>query len=124
MTDLDHSLQFELYKVQRFIKRWGQTFTFTLAGENSFNEPEGMKVEVSLPGVFHDNNEYITQSSSDAATIRSKLNTRILCLAKDAAQIQPEMTVVIQGQVYRVTGVRNIENLNLACDISLEVVLK
>ena len=81
-------------------------------------------MEVSLPGVFHDNNEYITQTSSDAATIRSKLNTRILCLAKDAAQIQPEMTVVIQGQVYRVTGVRNIENLNLACDISLEVVLK
>lgn len=124
MTDLDHSFQFELYKVQRFIKRWGQTFTFTLAGENSFNEPEGVKVEVSLPGVFHDNNEYITQDSSDAGTIRSKLNTRILCLAKDAAQIQPEMTVVIQGQVYLVTGVRNIENLNLACDISLEVVLK
>lgn len=124
MTDLDHSLQFELYKVQRFIKRWGQTFTFTLAGENSFNEPEGVKVEVSLPGVFHDNNEYITQDSSDAGTIRSKLNTRILCLAKDAAQIQPEMTVVIQGQTYRVTGVRNIENLNLAYDISLEVVLK
>ena len=124
MTDLDHSLQFELYKVQRFIKRWGQIFTFTLAGENSFNEPEGVKVEVSFPGVFHDNNEYITQDSSDAATIRSKLNTRILCLAKDAAQIQPEMTVVIQGQVYRVTGVRNIENLSLACDISLEVVLK
>lgn len=124
MTDLDHSFQFELYKVQRFIKRWGQTFTFTLAGENSFNEPEGVKVEVSLPGVFHDNNEYITQDSSDAATIRSKLNTQILCLAKDAAQIQPEMTVVIQGQTYRVTGVRNIENLNLACDISLEVVLK
>lgn len=121
---MDHSFQFELYKVQRFIKRWGQTFTFTLAGENSFGEPEGVKVEVSLPGVFHDNNEYITQESSDAATIRSKLNTRILCLAKDAAQIQPEMTVVIQGQTYRVTGVRNIENLNLACDISLEVVLK
>lgn len=124
MTDLDHSFQFELYKVQRFIKRWGQIFTFTLAGENSFGEPEGVKVEVSLPGVFHDNNEYITQDSSDAATIHSKLNTRILCLAKDAAQIQPEMTVVIQGQTYRVTGVRNIENLNLACDISLEVVLK
>lgn len=121
---MDHSLQFELYKVQRFIKRWGQTFTFTLAGENSFNEPEGVKVEVSLPGVFHDNNEYITQDSSDAGTIHSKLNTRILCLAKDATQIQPEMTVVIQGQTYRVTGVRNIENLSLACDISLEVVLK
>ena len=54
----------------------------------------------------------------------SKLNTWVFCLTEDAQKVKHGMSVVINGKEYKVTGTRDMEKLELACDISLEVVLK
>lgn len=121
---MDHSARLEIYKINQFIKRWGKVYTFTKPGENKFGEPTGEVESVNISGVYHENNEYINQTASDAGTVVSKLNTRIFCRAKDAQKVKHGMSVIIDGKEYKVTGTRDMEKLKLACDISLEVVLK
>lgn len=121
---MDHSTRLEIYKINQFIKRWGKAYTFTKPGENKFGEPTGEVESVNLSGVYHENNEYINQTASDAGTVVSKLNTMIFCRTKDAQKVKHGMSVIIDGEEYRVTGVRDLEKLKLACNISLEVVLK
>lgn len=121
---MDHSAQLELYKINQFIKRWGKVYTFTKPGENKFGEPTGEVESVNISGVYHENDGYINQTISDAGTVVSKLNTLIFCRTKDAQKVKHGMSVIIDGEEYRVTGIRDLEKLKLACDISLEVVLK
>lgn len=121
---MDHSAQLEIYKINQFIKRWGGVYTFTKPGENKFGEPTGEVESVDIPGVYHENSSYISQAASDAGTVVSKLNTWIFCRTEDAQKVKHGMSVVIDGKEYKVTGTRDMEKLKLACDISLEVVLK
>lgn len=121
---MDHSTRLEIYKINQFIKRWGKVYTFTKLGENKFGEPTGEIESVDILGVYHENSSYINQTASDAGTVVSKLNTWVFCLTEDAQKVKHGMSVVINGKEYKVTGTRDMEKLELACDISLEVVLK
>ena len=121
---MDHSARLEIYKINQFIKRWGKVYTFTKPGENKFGEPTGEVESVDIPGVYHESSSYISQTASDAGTVVSKLNTWIFCRTEDAQKVKHGMSVIIDGKEYKVTGTRDMEKLKLACDISLEVVLK
>lgn len=122
---MDHSLSLERYKVRQFIKRWGHTYTFRSYKLNQFNEPT-TEVEKALEvqGVYHESSGYISQTVEDSGTVVSKLNTWLMCLSESAVGLESEMKVDIAGTTFRVTGVRDLDKLGLACDVSLEEVLK
>lgn len=122
---MDHSLSLERYKVRQFIKRWGHTYTFRSYKLNQFNEPT-TEVEKALEvqGVYHESSGYISQTVEDSGTVVSKLNTWLMCLSESAVDLESGMSVDIVGTTFRVTGVRDLDKLGLACDVSLEEVLK
>ena len=120
---MDHSKSFEVYKVRRFIQRWGKDYTFKAPKLNQFKEPTGEDLETVVRGVFYENNEYMSLKVSEGATVRSKPNPRILCMAEEGPKISQGMSVEIVGTTYRVTGVRDVDKLEIACDISLEEVV-
>lgn len=109
--------------ISRNIKTHGQTFTFLRDGKNRYGEPTGTKTEVtSVQGLFHQSRGFITKDTSDGTTSRTKPQPQILCLSGDDVKlIQQGDTLEYSGQLYTVTGVDDVNNLGIACDISLEM---
>ena len=120
---MDHSKSFEVYKVRRFIQRWGREYTFKTPKLNQFKEPTEENLKTVICGVFYENNEYMSLKVSEGATVRGKPNPRILCMAEEGPKISQGMSVEIGGTTYKVTGARDVDKLGIACDISLEEVL-
>ncbi len=118
------NLEFEKHKLIRFIKSRGQSYTFTASGTNQFGEPTGQKKTVEISGVYHETQGYVTSSATDGSNIKSKPDSLIMCLVEDTTELATGMMVTIQGKDYKVVDLRDVSNLGVACDISLEVVLK
>lgn len=109
--------------ISRNIKAHGQTFTFKRHGKNRHGEPDGTKtVVVSIQGLFHQTRGFITKNTSDGTVSRSSPQPQILCLSGDDTKlIQQGDLLEYSGQDYTVTGVDDVNNLGLACEISLEL---
>lgn len=115
---------FERHKLIRFIRSQGRTYTFTAPGTNLFGEPTGQKKTLEVSGVYHETQGYVTNSATDGSNIKSKPDSLIMCLVEDTVELVREMTVTISGKEYKVVDLRDVNNLGVACDISLELVLK
>lgn len=107
-------------KIQRQIDWNGQEFTFIHMGENPYHRPTEPE-EITLKGVYHQSSSYEQKNSTDATIISSKPKPMILCLYEDGKDIQAQDTVSINGKDMIVSGVDNIQELNVALQISLEV---
>lgn len=115
---------FERHKLIRFIKTQGRTYTFTDSGKNKFGEPTGTSKTVEVPGVYHETQGHVTSSATDGANIKTKPDALILCLVEDSTGLERDMVVTIHEKDYKVVDLRDVNNLGVACDISLELVLK
>ncbi len=115
----------EEYKILRFIKNQGSMYLFTKYKKDQFGEPiDEVEKLVKIEGVYHEVQGYVSKNSSDAGTVKTKPSSFILCLWDEAIDLEPGMRVNIKGDEYVVVDRRNIEKFSLACDISLELVLK
>lgn len=119
------NLNFERYKLSRFIQMYGRPYTFSLSGKNQFGEPQGIEEEVVVSGVYHEasGNVYVSGSATDGANIKTKPFSMIMCFMKDALSLKTGMEVDIWNKTYKVIDLRDVSNLGVACDISLEVIL-
>lgn len=118
------NLNFEKYKLSRFIKTQGRTYTFTCPGKNQFGEPTGTSKTVGVPGVYHETQGHVTSSATDGANIKTKPDALIMCLVEDSTGLERDMVVTIHKKDYKIVDLRDVNNLGVACDISLELVLK
>lgn len=119
------NLNFERHKILRLIKTQGREYEFTSQKLNSFNEPVGGESKkVTVPGVYHETQGYVTSKADTGANIKTKPDAQILCLMENVGELETGMVVNIQGKDYRLIDLRNISNLGVACDLSLELVLK
>lgn len=117
------NLPFGKYQIEKFIRYNGTHYTLTLPKLNQFREPEGEDTTYKLRGVYHESHTYLKESSSDGGTVRSKTSPYILCSHIHYPNIKVGMRVRIGNTLYRVTGVQDLNHLNVACDISIEEVL-
>lgn len=118
------NLEFEKHKLIRFIRSLGQSYTFIAPGTNQFGEPTGQKEVVEVSGVYHETQGYVTSSATDGSNIKSKPDSLIMCLVEDATELTTGMVVTIRDKDYKVIDLRDVNNLGVACDISLEVILQ
>ena len=115
---------FERHKLIRFIKSQGRTYTFTAPGTKLFGEPTGQKKTVEVSGVYHETQGYVTGYVVESSNLKSKPESLIMCLMEDTVELVRDMMVTIGDKDYRVVDLRDVNNLGVACDISLELVLK
>lgn len=107
-------------KVKRQIDWNGQMFNFTHTEEDKYHD-DTEEVVIPVKGVYHQATSYQNKTSKDASVISSKAKPMILCLFEDGSLVKQGDTVNINGQDMIVTGVANIQELNVAVEISLEV---
>lgn len=119
------NLNFEKHKLTRFINSHGQEYTFLSHGSNSFGEPvEGeTSNKVTIRGVYHETQGYVTSVADTGGNIKTKPDAQIICRFSDTESLKAGMVVEIQGKNYRLIDLRNINNLGVACDLSLELIL-
>lgn len=112
--------KFQLNKVQRLLKTQGELFHFNRPAKNDFGEPNGETVSIDIRGVYHESSSYVSKTATDATTIRSKASPMLLCLWDDATKLFHTDELSFRGKKYRVNGITNIGEANVAADVSLE----
>lgn len=120
------NIHFEREKIKRNILMHGCEFTFTRIVADEFEEDTQKETDVvSLNGLFHQSRGYISQSSGsdDGRIIRSKPQPMILVLLDEYSELILSGDIVTyKNTKYRVTGKNNLNNLDIAYDISLEMI--
>ena len=117
--------RFEAYKVKRELKKSGVEFEFIRQGKNEFNEFTDEKKSVGkLMGLYHEQNGHISITLGDTTQTRTKKTPMILCLYDDVSLLNLQVgdAVILNGKTFKLTGIVNIQEWNIICDISLEVV--
>ena len=118
--------KFEAYKIKRELKRSGVAYEFTRSGKNQFGEPDE-KISVTIgtvTGLYHEQNGSIQVTTGETTQTRTKKTPTILCLWEDTTSLGLSLgdKTIINGKVFRVTGIVNIQEWNIIGDVSLEVV--
>ena len=107
-------------KIQREIDWSGENFVFTHNEEDKYHR-ETAETSYSIKGIFHQSTSYSNKTSNDGSTTRTKPSPMILCNYDDGVQINLGDSVNINNQDYFVTAIQNVQELNVAFDISLEL---
>lgn len=109
-------------KIERQIKINGQEFTFTRFKEDEFHQiSDTSLIEIVLDGVFHTSNSYVNQLTSDGSKTFTKPQAMILTLYEQGNMIKTNDMVIISDNKYKVVRINNINNFDVAVDISLEL---
>jgi len=117
--------QFELYKLKRELLRHGIDVVVRRQIQNVFGEPDGKpKVVGTLCGLYHEQNSNIQITTGDTVQVRTKKIPMLLCVYDDveALSVKPGDWFCLNGKIFNVTGVVNVQEWNLIADVSLEVV--
>lgn len=108
-------------KIKRLLNSNGIEYTFVHMKNDEYNQPIE-KENISVLGVYHESNSFITVSSSDAASVQRKKSPMILALMSDEVKkLSQGDEVTINDTLYRVSGILDIQNYCVAADISLEM---
>ena len=116
--------KFEIYKLQRELKRNGISCVFKRYTKNEFGEPDHVhdNIVCEIKCLYHEQNSNIQITTGETTQVRTKKIPMLLCLYENTSLLKPGDFVILNEKKYKVTGIVNIQEWNLICDISLEVV--
>ena len=116
--------KFEIYKLQRELKRNGISCVFKRYTKNEFGEPDHVhdNIVCEIKCLYHEQNSNIQITTGETTQVRTKKIPMLLCLHEDTSLLKPGDFMILNEKKYKVTGVVNIQEWNLIGDISLEVV--
>ena len=110
-------------KIKRQICMNGQDFVFNKVLKDDFRQNILTDEEVKVKGIFHENTTWMKSEDLDAARMVRKPQPKILTLYEDGIKLEKDFTMEFSGRKYVVSEKENVKGLNIAFDISLEVVL-
>lgn len=120
---MNFGLEFQKNKVNRLVLINGQDFTFKREKKNEFGEPiKDDFEEVIVRAFFHETSSYVTRSGSDGSTTRSKPMPSLLCTFDEGSKIKKNDVMVFNGKEYIVVDAKNVNELGICFDVSLEEV--
>ena len=109
-------------KLNRQLSCNGVLYLFELSTKDKFHQSIPSGETVSILGIYHERNSYISEQDSEGTRTTSKKIPMILCRWSDAKKCVKDSIVKIQDETYRVIDITNIQNYSIVGDISLEVV--
>ena len=110
-------------KIDRQIRYNGSTYTFNRYGIDEYNQKtDEIVATIIFDGLFHEKVNHVSLAESDGARIFNVPNSFILCLYEYGKDIEIDDCVEVNDKMYRVTGKTDVNNFQVAFDISLEMV--
>lgn len=117
-------LQIELNKVKREIKTHGRRYEVKRTILNNYGEDTDEQQSITeVQGLFHTQKGYITISVSDGSKTHSKGQPKLMVAYDDSVLIKSGDTIQINENTYKIIEKNNIQEFNIVCDISMELML-
>lgn len=114
----------EMQKIKREIETHGKLYEFFRETYDIDGEPTGEVEQKSQAcGLFHVSGGFVSRETYTGTEIRTKRSPMMLLLWEEAKEIQNKDFVIVNGQRFNVVNKRNVNEYNIVCDLSLEVVL-
>lgn len=110
-------------KIQRQINQNGRSFEFIRYAVDEYGQKTNeVEKTISFEGLFSQRMIRVNISESIAARVVDVPKTSIICLFEDGIDIKNDDYVIISEQLYKVIDKININEFNIAFDISLEMI--
>lgn len=109
-------------KIKRQILMNGKECTFTTYRLDKYKSLV-VDSEIIVQGIYHEQASHVIKTTSDA-TIKRKSKIPMLLVLKDECtdNLKINDSITVNGVAYRVTDITNLMDLNVAYDISMEVI--
>lgn len=119
-----HNTKFLKHRVERALAMNGQKFSFIPMLRDEYNQLKQSSTTIEVFGMYHEQNSFISVTSSDAASVQRKKSPMILTLLDDNVKKLKQGDVLFLGDTrYTVSGILDIQNWGIVADISLEMVV-
>lgn len=114
----------EWWKIKREIETNGDEYKIFREQYNEDLEPTGEAEEVkTIKGILHISGSYVSRETNEGTETRTKRSPMLMCLWEDSKGIKNRDFVIINNQRFNVINKRNVNEFDLVCDMSMEVVL-
>lgn len=112
-----------LHRVVQSIAWQGQTYELYRRTQNEYKEKANTPSKVhEFTGLFHDGSaDHKTVVTANSGFTINKTVPYILAKWQDVSNVQIDDEITINGILYKVTGLVNIQQKNKVGDVSLEV---
>lgn len=117
----------QLHKMKLYLLRNGMRYDVERKQLNDYGEPirdeKGKyKTEtiLSFVGLFHTSNSFVSESVAESSITKTKQQPQILSVYEDVRSIMQGDILTVADCVYEVVEVRNISNMGIVADISLQ----
>lgn len=114
-------------KISRLLKTSGLEYTFTVAETDEYNQPVRSDKTITITGVYHEpsGGSNLVVLNSDAASVRQNRSPMILTLIdENSSNLKQGDFLLLNNCWYKISGVANIQQYDVAYDISLEEVVQ
>lgn len=116
------TLAFQLSKIKMLLSTMGKNFVFSRFGKNKYGEPSGHDKDISITGVFHENSEFLFNSSADSGKTVNRKQPMILCSTESASQLKQDDIVTLNQKTYKISGFDDLNQMGIAVNVCLEIV--
>lgn len=117
----------QLHKMKLYLLRNGMRYDVERKQLNDYGEPirdENGKYKtetiLSFVGLFHTSNSFVSESVAESSITKTKQQPQILSVYGDVRSIMQGDILTVANCVYEVVEVRNISNMGIVADISLQ----
>lgn len=117
----------QLHKMKLYLLRNGMRYDVERKQLNDYGEPirdENGKYKtetiLSFVGLFHTSNSFVSESVAESSITKTKQQPQILSVYEDVRSIMQGDILTVADCVYEVVEVRNISNMGIVADISLQ----
>lgn len=117
----------QLHKMKLYLLRNGMRYDVERKQLNDYGEPirdENGKYKTetipSFVGLFHTSNSFVSESVAESSITKTKQQPQILSVYEDVRSIMQGDILTVANCVYEVVEVRNISNMGIVADISLQ----
>ena len=117
----------QLHKMKLYLLRNGMRYDVERKQLNDYGEPirdENGKYKtetiLSFVGLFHTSNSFVSESVAESSITKTKQQPQILSVYEDVRSIMQGDILTVANCVYEVVEVRNISNIGIVADISLQ----
>ena len=114
---------FQIHKIQQLIRVNGELFTFQKVEQNDYKENILSEDFVSIEGIFHEPYTQISIENVSGARIKRVPAPSILVITREGYMPDLYDITTYREKKYKVVGLKDVSNLGIATEISLEEIV-
>lgn len=116
--------EYDLYRIKREIDvNGGRYNVFNVLKDKRGEYTGDTEFKSAVSGIFHVSKGYVNTKVGESTKTVTKGQPKLLVMFEDAKRIGVGDLVEVNKSRYVVSDINNIQEYNVVCDLSLEVVL-